>query len=374
MLQINEKTMSDGSGGFFTDIFASKPGPIGLFNQTGPKPPTQWGGQGVMSGPGGQFNASGSALLGNVTPYDYDPSFSSEMSYLNIPNSVPKIIPTLKNIPEASTGNTMSISHCVSYGGIAFSMKIPHHLQPDFICEYRQIQRTGMASEAYINLATVNYLLHGIQRYGKSNNYNNTNEKNAGRTWNAFIRAMGIPGELFGDEPKLSDKKRIAQWLHQHWLRPFGVVHASDKQGGQHQKNSGPIATWPVDYVTTQVVDGKVQNMTNIWRHKDISAGDDLILRLCFIENVTDYTLVGYPACYTRRNFDAWGNDASETRGVWQLVPDIFDIVYREPERKSPVDENIEIFNYRCENYWHIARSHAYWGQNATRKYSDVGK
>ena len=359
---------SGGDGGFFTGIYGSKPDPIGMFNKTGPKPPSHWSGQGVMAGPGGQFNASGGALLGSVNPYDSDPSFSSETAYLNIPNSIPKVIPTLKNIPDGSTPNVMSLSHCVSYGGISFAMKIPMPLHSEYINEYKQIQRTGMASEAYINLATVNYFLHGIQRYYTGNDY--ITGRNPTKTWNTFIRAMNIPTTLLpddvydvnaeeGKQHTKDNKLRLAQWIYQHWLRPFGVVHASDKQGGQHQKNSGPIATWPVDYVTTQVVDGKVQNMTNIWRHKDIGAGDDLILRLCFVKNVVDYTLVGYPACYTRKSFSPWNN--GEDNGVWQLVPDIFDTA-PDINRRSPIAEDTETFNYRYEGYWHIARSHAFWG------------
>eukprot|EP00961_Rhodomonas_salina_P005518 74803-Rhodomonas_salina.1 len=69
--------MADGQ--FFRDINGPKMDPIGLFNQTGPTPPSQWSGQGPMQGPTGQFNASGSALLGNVSPYSTDPSTSSEM-------------------------------------------------------------------------------------------------------------------------------------------------------------------------------------------------------------------------------------------------------------------------------------------------------
>ena len=43
---------SGGDGGFFTGIYGSKPDPIGMFNKTGPKPPSHWSGQGVMAGPG----------------------------------------------------------------------------------------------------------------------------------------------------------------------------------------------------------------------------------------------------------------------------------------------------------------------------------
>ena len=74
-----------GDSGFFAQLHSPLDGPIGDFNKHGALPPTAWGGAGPMAGPGGAFNASGGALLGNVGPYDQDPSFSSELAYLNIP-------------------------------------------------------------------------------------------------------------------------------------------------------------------------------------------------------------------------------------------------------------------------------------------------
>eukprot|EP00961_Rhodomonas_salina_P049507 664878-Rhodomonas_salina.1 len=157
----------------------------------------------------------------------------------------------------------------------------------------------------------------------------------------------------------------------------MGVVHASDKQGGQHQGNAHPVVTWPVDYVVNLVVDGKVQNLTNIWRHRDICAGDDLILRLRYTRT-RDYTLVSYPKCHTAKTFPEFeGTHTGD--GVWQLVPDIYDTVYRDPLSDGPVrlaTENIVDFDYSERGYWHVARSHAHWGSMPVRdiKGNDEGQ
>jgi hypothetical protein len=86
---------------FFQGIRGPLQGPLGDFNKHGALPPGAWSGPGPMAGPTGEFNA-GSAILGDVRPYSYDPSFSSEMAYLSIPHSVPKIVPLLRGVPEAA--------------------------------------------------------------------------------------------------------------------------------------------------------------------------------------------------------------------------------------------------------------------------------
>jgi hypothetical protein len=57
---------------------------------------------------------------------------------------------------------------------------------------------------------------------------------------------------------------------------------------------------WPVDFVTAMVIDGKVINLVNFWKHDDINAGDDLML---YVEDrpCTEYVLSHHPKCMKKQ-------------------------------------------------------------------------
>lgn len=67
-------------------------------------------------------------------------------------------------------------------------------------------------------------------------------------------------------------RRKLVDYLIKHVIKPFGIPRGSEKQGGQHQGSNSPV-TWPVDFVTAMVVDGKVINLVNFWKHDDINAG-----------------------------------------------------------------------------------------------------
>ena len=71
--------------------------------------------------------------------------------------------------------------------------------------------------------------------------------------------------------------------------------------GGQHQGSNAPVL-WPVDFVTAMVIDGKVINLVNFWKHDDINAGDDLML---YVEDrpCTEYVLSHHPKCMKKQVF-----------------------------------------------------------------------
>lgn len=50
--------------------------------------------------------------------------------------------------------------------------------------------------------------------------------------------------------------------------------------GGQHEGGENRVATYPVDYVGSFLIDGKCIKINNLWRHNNIAAGDDLVLVL----------------------------------------------------------------------------------------------
>ena len=72
--------------------------------------------------------------------------------------------------------------------------------------------------------------------------------------------------------------------------------------GGQHQGNSNSPVSWPVDFVTAMVIDGKVINLVNFWKHDDINAGDDLMM---YVEDrpYHEYVLSHHPKCMKKQVF-----------------------------------------------------------------------
>lgn len=118
----------------------------------------------------------------------------------------------------------------------------------------KKFARQGVlfAIDPVINLATVNYLLHGLQRYG----YNKDETD-----WHTLWVALGID-EYFGqdmknemteaDEELMKNeiensgktgnaiqmrilRRRLVDYLVKNVIKPFGVPRGSEKQGGQHQ-------------------------------------------------------------------------------------------------------------------------------------------
>lgn len=141
---------------------------------------------------------------------------------------------------------------------------------------------------------------------------------------------------------------------------------------------------YPVDHVTSMLMDGKCINLINLWRRHDISSGDDMILVLKkMVPN--EYILSRQTNSYNRQAFSGMPHDANvpglgkvnlETRrqevhvphhhphtkeeestklirileqGVWQLVPYIYDM------KHAP--ENPTEYDFRENGYWHICKA-----------------
>lgn len=87
------------------------------------------------------------------------------------------------------------------------------------------------------------------------------------------------------------------------------------------------------------LLDGKCQNLINIWRKHNISAGDDMILVLRRMVP-GDYVLSRQTNSYNRQRFTDLPHDAQissggienldkrRNEGVWQLVPVIKDMAH----------------------------------------------
>ena len=175
-------------------------------------------------------------------------------------------------------------------------------------------------------------MLHGLQRHGW---------KNTEKNWNTLWLALGIDDYFYSlDGVKMSTtlsfldqgvtrlnnikngtrdakdlatrlsyilkikhhRRRVAEYLIKNVIVPIGIPRGSDAQGGQHQGVINKSVTWPVDFVTSLLIDGKAINMVNFWKHEDINAGDDLML---YLEDkpFTDYTLSHHPKSMKKQSF-----------------------------------------------------------------------
>lgn len=306
----------------------------------------------------------GSSLLGKITPYAYgQPGYlSSQVSYLNIPHKIQKIVPPI-HLPEARQGaeDTFSVSHPVDDADIAFTLRLNRN---SIFCtglKAKSSQRMGYSGivDPLVNLCTVNYILSGVQ-LGIDPGQNDK--------WRELLHNMDASRfgreRDYNDEPiNLSDIVALVRDC----IRPLGIVRGSERQGGQNEATLSP-ATWPVCFITSVTLDGKESNVLNVWHYHKIAAGDDLVLRLKLMP-VQQYTLNHYDKGVVRKN---WGQ---MDRLVWQLVPGIFDLerstLTDHPEEwpdnpRHPITikkhgmiwEPLQVdFPWQALGYWHIGRS-----------------
>jgi len=317
-----------------------------------------------------------SSLLGDLTPYAYgQPGYlSSQSAYLNIPHKIQKIVPVVY-LPEAKKGavETFDVSHPIDDGDIAFVLRL--NRQSIFCTGLRsgEMRRAGLgtAVDPLVNLPTVNYILAGLQ-LGVNDDTKNL--------WRELLHNLdpqvfqGKRERSFKDQPiSLEDVVRFVRSC----VRPFGVARGSEKQGGQDEATISP-ATWPVSFVTSLTIDGKESNVVNIWHHLDLSAGDDLVLRLKPMP-VRPYTLNHY---YKGVRRQSWGQ---QSHFIWQLVPDIMHLtpigrgkeydaqqaaLAAMPKRLRMVGGiEMQQFEWQEMGYWHIGRSQLMRGRYGEEEY-----
>jgi hypothetical protein len=119
-------------------------------------------------------------------------------------------------------------------------------------------------------------------------------------------------------------------------------------QGGQTQGVLGSNNIYPVDHVTSLLMDGKCINIINIWRKHNISAGDDLILVLKKIvpekynlsrqTNSSNWQVFGeLPTNAVDCNGQTVNLNDRKKAGVWQLVPMVYSLA-TDPEFPGEYD------------------------------------
>lgn len=293
----------------------------------------------------------GSALLGDIRPYKYgEPAHvGDQTAMLNVPHKIQKIVPQLQ-FPDSRDGK-FTLSHSVDDGDIAFVMRVNRNAGT--IHQQNTFDRLnlGRIVDPFVNLATVNYLLAGTQRYWNDHTHQN---------WQQFLVDTEFAPPL--NEARTAFGIRDALRFVNEVARPFGICHGSEMQGGQHEGSQGAV-TWPVNFITSMAVSGRVENLVNMWRDTNISAGDDLILRFEYLpiaarDGSIEYVLNHWHKGIIRQRFDFIdGNNMA-----WQLVPDIWSM--HTPERM------VENYDWRENGYWHIARSQIMKASEVTYKLS----
>ena len=302
----------------------------------------------------------GSTLLGDLEPYSYgEPRrLQDQTNYRELPHKIQKIVLEL-NLPEPNDKNrTFMLSHGIDDGDLAFVLRVRR--EAGTIVRMNTFDRSHMshATDPFVNLATVNYLLAGVQRHWQR--FDHTR-------WQQFmVDTDFLPSITEHRQPfGVKDAIRFIQEV----ARPFGIAHGSEKQGGQHQGSEAPV-TYPVDFVTTLGVGGRMENLVNMWREQDVSAGDDLVMHLkwlpiCNREGSMEYVLNHWRKGTMRRKF-AW-EDGGSNMG-WQLVPSVLDL-----HRPESMEEG---YDWRQHGYWHICRSQIMKGlevaQGAQRRLQGV--
>jgi hypothetical protein len=225
-----------------------------------------------FSTPDGRFGDSGSLLPGGLqTPYAYGRSARiSTQTQMAHPNKVALIIPKLfLPAPESDNfGNdNPALEHSISDGDLVFTLKMGSDMASFGSMYYMAPYGHAAKTVPLINLATANYILWGLQvgiRREKS------------MKWKDFFSKL-TNGKLSRYPEELS-LKTVWNFI-QTYILPFGVMHGSDLQGGQHEGSANNIVTHAaVDYVSSFAIEGKLLHVNNMWRDCDVHENDDLIL------------------------------------------------------------------------------------------------
>ena len=178
---------------FFSNIYSNIKTPDVVMN-SGPLPSQDSAGWpvGFNGNPDGRINAA-SSLMEGVKPYSYGgpDRLSTQAAYLNIPHVTQRLVPAM-NIPRAQSfqpgAGLLNLNHQVDDGDVAFVVRCMFSAH-ELVANKKSFARQGVffAIDPLINLATVNYLLHGLQRYGWDDQ-----EKD----WHTLYVALGIKDYL----------------------------------------------------------------------------------------------------------------------------------------------------------------------------------
>lgn len=246
--------------------------PDALINRQGPLPSP-----GGMT-PDGRINLNTASLLPIAgAPYAYGTSARiTTQTQMAHPNRVQLVIPTLF-IPAAESDGLEKtdprLAHATSDGDLVFTFRMGMDMSAygSAYC----LAPYGFAGKAVqiVNLATVNYLLWGLQVGMRLHK---------GERWRVLFSALSKSYLRSVARRGPFTETDVWRFLRM-FLRPFGIQHGGDQQGGMHE--DGSIVTHgAVDYVSSFAIEGRLHHVNNLWRDCDVHEHDDLVLALRFRE------------------------------------------------------------------------------------------
>ena len=237
-------------------------------------------------------------------------------------------------MPPGTGSRKVPVSHVVDQGDVAL---VINSNMANLLSEAQHLTQSDQIraanSTAFANLATVNYLLAGMQR-------------NSGAAWTTLRASMGLPDlevESDSDDETDTDEEKEAETIRDLMecigtrFVPFGICAGSEKQGGQNETGMAPVQA-AANHVTTLTVDGQNVDLVNLWSALNFSAGDQLIFRLEKLKTC-NYTLNHYYKGTVSQHFNV-------EKECFQLVPDVFNMSST-PEGK---------LDFRIIGYWRIAQ------------------
>ena len=175
-----------------------------------------------------------STLLGDLEPYAYgEPGYqSSQTAYLNIPHKIQKVIPSLW-LPEPMDNSSFRLSHPVDEGDIAFVMRLNRNSEVCTGLNNKSLQRAGLgtAVDPFINLVTLNYILAGLQIC--------TLVEVIRPKWDQLMHHLD--STKFSGRPNQVYDFDSIRHIVENLIRPFGIVHGKDNQGGQSETTMGSV-------------------------------------------------------------------------------------------------------------------------------------
>lgn len=321
---------------FFSQLGANIRFPDANINGGGPLPTSLSGPAGVNGDPDGRINFN-SELLSGIAPYAYGPGqgrMGADRNYQQIPHRIQKIVPKIY-LPYADVSNmesNLALSHAVDQGDIAFilqSTRVQSLIYDNMAMRDASIANLQIPSHTvFINISTVNYLLAGLQRL--------TADTPISAPWAMLSRDLGYQ---YKRKHQRLDILRLVSTR----MIPFGICAGSEHQGGKHETGLAPVQA-AANHVTTLTIDGQNRDLVNIWRNIDISAGDNLILKLQWLPT-QNYTLNHYYKGVVRQTF-------VKAQHCWQLIPDVFKM----GQAPAPPSAAPWSYDYRVNGFWRIGQ------------------
>ena len=299
--------------------------PNALINETGPLPIAP---PGQMGTPDGLINkADQTKLLQNgltdmIYSFGPNPARITTQTQNNIPNKVQRIIPKLF-IPAAQSGAGIYrdpiLEHATNDGDLVFTIKINKSMAEDSNLYVQYPAGYSHGAVKLINLATVNYILWGLQV--------GTTLAGGNSMWLKYFTQLckGDQEPLLTrlNQSILSERDHVLQEMVWNFIRtyisPFGIQHGFDTQGGQHEGSRTKVVTNAVDYVSAFAVEGKLIKVNNLWKASDVYEDDDLVLALRYVPPRP--TSIPFNLSSSSRSYRA--ESAPALIGWWCLIPEV---------------------------------------------------